>query len=123
MTLTLYRKLPALEEDPRPAGLAKAVLLLSRIIPWSVPMAPLSSVWPFVVILVASPAVSAGNAPLLIAQARGDGEKQMNCYIASRKTNRENTRINCVYKCPNGKTEAEVVPRGVSCPPFVNVAK
>ncbi|MEY3669016.1 MAG: hypothetical protein RL258_411 [Pseudomonadota bacterium] len=86
-------------------------------------MARLSSVWSFVVILVASPAVSADDTALLLAQARADGEKAMNCYIASRKTNRENTRINCVYKCPNGKTEAEVVPKGVSCPPFVNVAK
>ena len=86
-------------------------------------MAPLSSVWSFFVIMVISPAVAAGDSSVLLAQARSDGEKVMNCYIASRKANRENTRVNCVYKCPNGKTEAEVVPKGVSCPPFVNVAK
>jgi len=86
-------------------------------------MAPLFSVWSFVIIMLVSPAVAAGDASLLLAQARGEGEKAMNCYIASRKANRENTRINCVYKCPNGKTEAEVVPKGVSCPPYVNVAK
>lgn len=86
-------------------------------------MASLFSVWSFTIIMLFSPAVAAGDSPLLLAQARSDGEKAMNCYISSRKANRENTRINCVYKCPNGKTEAEVVPKGVSCPPFVNVAK
>jgi hypothetical protein len=58
---------------------------------------------------------------VLLAQAKTS--KTMNCHITSRDPNRDNTRINCVYKCPNGKTEAEVVPKGVSCPPFVNVAK
>jgi hypothetical protein len=68
-------------------------------------------------------ALPTSSAPSLLAQTRSDSEKTMNCYIASRKPNRENTRVNCVYKCPNGKTESEVVPKGVSCPPFVNVAK
>jgi hypothetical protein len=85
-------------------------------------MAQLFSVWSFLIMLL-SPAIAASDTSLLLAQARGDGEKAMNCYIATRKANRENTRVNCVYKCPNGKTEAEVVPKGISCPPFVNVAK
>ena len=86
-------------------------------------MASLCSVWSLFILMVVSTAVAAADSSVLLAQARSEGEKAMNCYIASRKANRENTRINCVYKCPNGKTEAEVVPKGVSCPPFVNVAK
>jgi hypothetical protein len=92
---------------------------------WSILMAPLSSVWSLALLLTLSPSLAAADAGAftLVAQTRSDGEKTMNCYISSRKANRENTRTNCVYKCPNGKTEAEVVPKGVSCPPFVNVAK
>lgn len=65
----------------------------------------------------------ASDYPIYIAQARPDKENAMNCYISERRVNRDNTRLNCIYKCPNGKTESEVVPKGVSCPPYVNVAK
>lgn len=56
---------------------------------------------------------------LLLTQAKPS--KSMNCHITSRDPNRDNTRIKCVYKCPNGRTEAEIIPKGASCPAYINV--
>jgi len=45
------------------------------------------------------------------------------CYISERKINRENTRINCIYKCPDGRSESEVVPRSAQCPSKIEVTR
>lgn len=45
------------------------------------------------------------------------------CYISERKINREQTRINCIYKCPDGRSESEVIPRSAQCPSKIEVVR
>jgi hypothetical protein len=56
-------------------------------------------------------------------QAAPAKKEPLSCYISERKINRENTRINCIYKCPNGRSEREVVPRSAQCPSKIEVTR
>jgi hypothetical protein len=49
--------------------------------------------------------------------------KEVDCFISERKTSRDNTRVNCVYKCADGSKEAEVIPKGNSCPSKISVTR
>jgi hypothetical protein len=44
------------------------------------------------------------------------------CHLSERQENRDKTRIACIYKCPDGKKEREVIPKGASCPSYLDVA-
>jgi hypothetical protein len=56
-------------------------------------------------------------------QAAPAKKEPLSCYISERKINRENTRINCIYKCPDGRSEREVVPRSAQCPSKIEVTR
>lgn len=84
-------------------------------------MATVSAAIASVFLLYGGPPVQKSAVPLLLTQSQAKASKSMNCHITSRDPNRDNTRIKCVYKCPTGKTEAEVIPKGSSCPPYINV--
>lgn len=49
--------------------------------------------------------------------------KEVDCYISERKASRDNTRINCIYKCADGSKEAEVIPKSNSCPSKISVTR
>ena len=69
-----------------------------------------------VLLIYRGPTVQGSGNSLLLIQSQAKASKSMNCHIASHDSNRDKTRIKCVFKCPNGKTEAEVIPKGSSCP-------
>jgi hypothetical protein len=82
-------------------------------------MASATSVIASVLLLFHGATAPASPERLLLTQAKPS--KSMNCHITGRDPNRDNTRIKCVYKCPNGKMEAEIIPKGASCPAYINV--
>ncbi|HCO58494.1 MAG TPA: hypothetical protein DIT38_10030 [Burkholderiales bacterium] len=47
--------------------------------------------------------------------------KSMKCHLSERQENRDKSRTACIYKCPNGKKEREVIPKGASCPGYLDV--
>ena len=47
--------------------------------------------------------------------------KSVKCHLSERQENRDKTRIACIYKCPNGKKEREVIPKGATCPSYLDV--
>jgi len=49
--------------------------------------------------------------------------QEIDCFISERKASRDNTRINCIYKCADGSKEAEVIPKGNSCPSKISVTR
>lgn len=56
-------------------------------------------------------------------QAAPAKKEPLACYISERKINREQTRINCIYKCPDGRSESEVIPRSAQCPSKIEVVR
>jgi hypothetical protein len=56
-------------------------------------------------------------------QAAPAKKEPLSCYISDRKINREQTRINCIYKCPDGRLESEVIPRAAQCPSKIEVVR
>ena len=56
-------------------------------------------------------------------QAATAKKEPLACYISERKINREQTRINCIYKCPDGRSESEVIPRAAQCPSKIEVVR
>jgi hypothetical protein len=64
-----------------------------------------------------------GLAGLFSGPAVAAKKEPVACYISERKINRENTRINCIYKCPDGRSEREVVPRSAQCPSKIEVTR
>ena len=56
-------------------------------------------------------------------QAAPAKKEPLSCYISERKMNREQTRITCVYKCPDGRSESEVIPRSAQCPSKIEVVR
>ena len=42
--------------------------------------------------------------------------KSMKCHLSERQENRDKSRTACIYKCPNGKKEREVIPKGCKLP-------
>lgn len=84
-------------------------------------MATVSAAIASVLLIYGGSTVQGSGDPLLLIQSQAKASKSMNCHIVSRDPNRDNTRIKCIYKCPNGKTEAEVIPKGSSCPAYINV--
>jgi hypothetical protein len=57
--------------------------------------------------------------PLLVSAK----SKEIDCFISDRKVSKDNARINCVYKCADGSKEAEVIPKGNSCPSKISVTR
>ena len=47
--------------------------------------------------------------------------KSVKCYLSERQENRDKTRTACIYKCPNGKKEREVIPKGATCPGYLDL--
>jgi hypothetical protein len=60
-----------------------------------------------------------GFAPFVVSGK----SKEMDCFISDRKVSKDNARINCVYKCADGSKEAEVIPKGNSCPSKISVTR
>lgn len=56
-------------------------------------------------------------------QAAPAKKEPLACYISERKMNREQTRINCIYKCPDGRSEREIIPRSAQCPSKIEVVR
>jgi hypothetical protein len=56
-------------------------------------------------------------------QAAPAKKEPLACFISERKINREQTRINCIYKCPDGRSESEVIPRAAQCPSKIEVVR
>lgn len=70
--------------------------------------------------------VAAAATAALVAthvQAAPAKKEPLACYISERKINREQTRINCIYKCPDGRSEREVIPRSAQCPSKIEVVR
>jgi hypothetical protein len=49
------------------------------------------------------------------------GSKSLKCHLSGRQELRDKTRKACIYKCPNGKKEREVIPKGATCPGYLDV--
>lgn len=47
--------------------------------------------------------------------------KSVKCHLSERQENRDKTRTACIYKCPDGKKEREVIPKGATCPSYLDV--
>lgn len=78
--------------------------------------------WSAELLLVGLMGLSVGM-PVQSLHAAAAKKEPVNCYISERKINRENTRINCIYKCPDGRSESEVVPRANQCPAKIEVLR
>ncbi|MDA0665508.1 MAG: hypothetical protein O2848_02135 [Proteobacteria bacterium] len=78
--------------------------------------------WSAVLVLVGLVGLSVGM-PAGMPHAAAAKKEPVNCYISERKINRDNTRINCIYKCPDGRSESEVVPRATQCPAKIEVLR
>jgi hypothetical protein len=77
-------------------------------------------------LLMRSLFVAAATMGTLVAtgvQAAPTKKEPLACYISERKINREQTRINCIYKCPDGRLESEVIPRSAQCPSKIEVVR
>lgn len=77
-------------------------------------------------LLMRSLFVAAATLAALVAtvvQAAPAKKEPLSCYISERKMNREQTRITCVYKCPDGRSESEVIPRSAQCPSKIEVVR